>query len=169
MFLKKNSSKSLCSCESCSALYIAEFARTKITEERHSRLESQEHGKTVPMKHKLKGRIQVRKGRTKEDEEDGKEMLGVCTSVCVSCCLLSSLNSRFVEGMDALLMGRVGGCLGVYMTHRSLSLSFFNKLPWTKKQQCLSFYTFRPDEPLVVSEFVFTNHSKILSVSFFSS
>lgn len=114
-FFEENSSKSLCSCESCSALYIAEFARKKITEERHSRLKSQEHGKTVPMKHKLKGRIQVRKGRTKEDEEDGKEMLGVCTSVCVSCCLLSSLNSSFVEGMDALLMGRVGGCLGVYM------------------------------------------------------
>jgi len=102
----------------------------------------------------------------------GEECL-VYVYLCL-CLLLSplfSLNSRLVEGMDALLMGRVGGCLSVYMwrhTGRSHCL-FLNILPWTKEQQCLSFYTFRPAEPLIVSEFDFTNHSKILSVSLFSS
>jgi hypothetical protein len=57
-------------------------------------LKSQEHGKTVPMKHKLKSRIQVRKGRTKEDEEeDGRRMLGVCIPLFVSL-VVSSLLSQ---------------------------------------------------------------------------
>lgn len=92
-------------------------------------LKSQEHGKTVPMKHKLKSRIKLRKqkGRSKEDEEDDRRMLSVPL-----CLLLSPLFSLSTQG---LLKGR-GGCFVIgksgwlpqclYVeTHRSLSLSVF--------------------------------------------
>lgn len=65
--------------------------------------------------------------------------------VGVSCCLLSSLSldSRFVEGMGALLMGRVGGCLPRCFIRRdtqpgrSHCLLFLNIIPWMDKETSL--------------------------------
>jgi len=73
------------------AVCIAEFARKKKSKKKA--LKSQEHGKTVPMKHKLKSRIEVRKqkGRSKEDEEDGRRILGVPLFVSL---VVSSLLSQ---------------------------------------------------------------------------
>jgi hypothetical protein len=84
-----------------------------------------------------------KKKRKKEEGEEDAWCTYLCSLVSLVVCSLLSLDSRFVEGMGALLMGRVGGCLPRCFIRRdtqpgrSHCLLFLNIIPWMDKETSL--------------------------------